>query len=247
MLRRILILGGTGEARLAAQALVEEGYHVVTSLAGVTQNPHLPAGETRVGGFGGPEGLATYLATKEIELVVDATHPFALQISQHASAACREADVALLRLERPAWQQPGDGVWVSVSDFTSALAAVPDGAVVLLTTGRKNLSALASRPRLRGLVRCIEPPALPLPEGWSLLQQRPPFTFDQETALMKEGRITQLVTKNAGGQSTAAKLHAAMHLGINIIMIERPLKPPDRTVSSVQELAQAVGRFAFSG
>ncbi len=243
MPERILILAGTGEARQLADALVEEGHDVITSLAGVTRDPALPKGEVRRGGFGGEEGLIAYIKNKGVTLVVDATHPFAAQISRNAHAATKRSNVALMRLERPAWQQPQDGIWQGFDSFEIALASIPGGSRVFVTTGRKNLSALAKYPALSGVVRSIEAPDAPLLTGWSLILDRPPFGVEHEQALMRQHRITHLISKNAGGALMLSKVKAANALGIDVLMIERPEKPPCPTYHSIGALLVAVGKL----
>lgn len=242
MPKRVLLLGGTGEARQLADALVEQGHDVITSLAGVTEEPALPKGKVRRGGFGGEEGLLAYIKNESVALAIDATHPFAAQISKHAHAATARGNVALIRLERPAWQQPQDGKWQGFDSFDNALASIPDGGGIFVTTGRKNLSALAKYPALNGVVRSIEAPDMPLPAGWSLIRERPPFDVEHEQALMRQHGITHLISKNAGGVSMLSKISAANALGIEVLMIERPQKPSCPTYASLTALLAAVGK-----
>ncbi len=243
MPERILILAGTGEARELADALVEQGHDVITSLAGVTHEPNLPKGKVRRGGFGGEEGLHAYIKNEGVTLVIDATHPFAAQISKHAHAAAARGNVALMRLERPAWLQPQDGKWQGLDSFESALANLPDGGRVFVTTGRKNLSALAKYPALSGVVRSIEVPDAPLLAGWVLILDRPPFSVEHEQALMRQHRITHLISKNAGGRAMLSKVKAANALGIEVLMIERPQKPQCPAYHSISALLAAVGKL----
>lgn len=247
MPKRILILSGTSDGRAAAEALVAAGHVVISSLAGATAKPVLPSGQVRVGGFGGSAGLSSYLADEAIDAVVDATHPFAAQISHHAHAACEERGVPLIRLERSAWQSPADGTWTRVASFQAALEALPNGARVLVTTGRKQLELLAGRPDLSGVVRTIETPLEALPSGWVLLRERPPFTLEREKELMRSNGVSHLVTKNAGGGLTKHKIVAANALGVDVLMIERPAKPLCRTVETVEALVTAVGSLWDNG
>ena len=197
---RVLILGGTGEARELALLLMNQGYDVITSLAGRTSGPLLPAGRVRVGGFGGPEGLARFIREESIEVIADATHPFAAQISAHAFAAARICNIRYVRLERPAWQAEEGAAWTSVKNASEAAAMVPPDARVLLTIGRKEVSPFVERQDLSGVIRMIEPPEHPLPARWKLMLARPPFTPEQEKTLMQTHGIGVLVTKNAGGE-----------------------------------------------
>ena len=236
----VLILGGTGEARGLARALVGRGFDVVTSLAGVTAEPVLPPGGVRRGGFGGVEGLADYLAEAGIGLVADATHPFAAVISRHGAEAAGLAGVPYLRLERPAWRAgPGDR-WLDVADIAGAVAALPAGANALVTIGRKELAAFASRGDVRVIARAIEAPSFALPKAWKLVLARPPFGVDAEIALMRAEGVSVLVSKNAGGEATRAKLVAARALGIPVVMVARPAKPPAETAGTVEEMVERI-------
>ncbi len=241
MPERILILGGTGEARRLADGLVERGYDVVTSLAGVTRQPALPKGKVRHGGFGGVEGLTEFLSGERFSLIIDATHPFAAQMSAHAFAAALRCSVPLTRLERPAWEKPRDGEWQSVANFAEAFDAISAGGTVFVTTGRKNLHTLAEYPSLGGVVRSIEAPNAPLAAGWSLILDRPPFDIDHELGLMRQNHITHLICKNSGGTQMITKVKAANTLAIAVLVIERPVKPPCLTYSSIPALLEAVG------
>jgi precorrin-6A/cobalt-precorrin-6A reductase len=244
---RILILGGTAEARRLAAELLGRGHDVVTSLAGVTRETAAQAGPVRRGGFGGTAGLVSYLRREGITLLLDATHPFAQHISAHAHEASLACGVPQARLERPAWTKPGDGVWQDVTSLADALAQIGKGSRVLVTTGRKELQRLRQYPSLTGLVRCIEAPEVELPRGWELMLERPPFTLAFETDLMRRSRISHLVCKNAGGQEMLAKVTAANQLGIPVLMIARPLKPACRVYPTVESLAEAVGGLTLSG
>ena len=237
---RILILGGTRDAREAAAALTARGYAVVTSLAGVTEQPLLPAGELRVGGFGGVDGMSKYLVADAISVVVDATHPFAARISQHAHDACLRTGVPLLRLERPAWQPAPEDAWSIVSSSEKAAMALPSGARVLLTTGRKDLAHFFNRADISGIARMIEAPPLDPPPSWRVLRERPPFSVAGEASLLAANGITHLVSKNAGGSATEAKLTAARDAGIPVILIARPPKPQVPAVAEVSDLVAAV-------
>lgn len=238
-LKRILILGGTRDARELAAGLLAEGFTVITSLSGVTANPLLPEGEVRIGGFGGTEGLVRYLRDSGISTIMDATHPFAAQMSAQAVDAARAAGVPLLRLERAAWvEQPGDR-WTSAHSAAKAAAVLPYGARALVTIGRKEIRAFFARNDVAGVARMIEPPLSDVPDSWRLMLERPPFTLEHERELIIRHHITHLVTKNAGSEDTAAKLQAARELGIPVIMIERPPKPEAVYFSTAREMITA--------
>jgi precorrin-6A/cobalt-precorrin-6A reductase len=232
---RVLILGGTWEARALAARLVAAGHDVTTSLAGVTRAPELPPGRVRRGGFGGAEGLADYIQRERFEAVIDATHPFAAQISAHAATAAHATGIPSLRFERPAWQRNPQDRWIDVLSVAEAVAALPHGARVLLTIGRKEIAPFLARGDLAGIVRAIEIPKLEMPAGWRLLTARPPFSFESERELMARERVTHLVSKNAGGDEMRAKLDAARALGLPVVMIARPAKPEAPCVASLAD------------
>jgi precorrin-6A/cobalt-precorrin-6A reductase len=238
---RILILGGTSDAIILAKELSKAGIATITSLAGVTQSPVLPEGEVRIGGFGGEEGLCSYIKAEGITTVADAAHPFAAQISRHGFNAAQRAGIPYLRVERAAWTPLPADQWIDVPDIASAVAVLPQAARVLLTIGRKDVMSFVERQDLSGVARMIEKPPLDLPLRWELLLARPPFGVDAERNLMLNHKITHVVAKNAGGKLTVAKLIAARALRVPVIMIERPLKPQAPTFGSAFALAAALG------
>lgn len=237
---KILILGGTGEARDLAARLVALGHRVTTSLAGRTTSPALPEGELRVGKFGGIPGLVGYLKAAGIERLVDATHPYAGLISINAVAAAQQTAIPLVRFMRPAWQEPVGAGWQHVHDLQAAATALPPLATVLVTTGHEGLGDLLDRDDCRFVVRLIEPPAAPLPRHARLILSRPPYTLEGETRLLRHDGITHLVTKNSGGPQTGAKLDAARELGVQVIMVDRPAYGPAREVGTVEDAVAAI-------
>jgi precorrin-6A/cobalt-precorrin-6A reductase len=231
---RILILGGTVEARLLAAHLEGDArISPLTSLAGVTRKPSRIAGQVRTGGFGGMEGLRDFILADHIVMVVDATHPFATQISAHAEQAGAQAGVPILRLERPPWKQQAGDDWVQVADIKEAARVIPEGAHVLVTVGRQEVAPFFARDDARIVARMIEPPDVQVPYHAELCLARPPFTREQEKALMQDKRITMLVAKNSGGETTRPKIEAARDLGLPVIIISRPEKSSLPTASSV--------------
>ncbi len=238
--KRILILGGTADARMLASELLAAGFEPVTSLAGVTKTPVLPPGEVRLGGFGGEAGLQAYLTSGGFAAVADATHPFAARISQHGFNAAKGAGIAYLRLERPAWVPASGDRWTFVADSKAAVAQLPAGARVMLTIGRKEIAPFLARGDISGVVRMIEATSLELPAHWQLILARPPFSLEEERRLLISHDITHLVSKNAGGAQTEAKLLAARELNLPVIMIERPAKPAGRIFTSIAALAAAL-------
>jgi len=237
---KILILGGTGEARELAARLVALGHTVMTSLAGRTTSPMLPEGDLRVGKFGGIPGLVGYLKMMGFDRLVDATHPYAGLISINAVAASQQTRVPLVRFMRPAWVEPPGAGWHHVSDLKAAAAALPALATAMVTTGHEGLDALLDRDDCRLVVRLIEPPAEALPRHAQLILSRPPYTLAGETRLFRAEGITHLVSKNSGGEQTAAKLQAAQDLGAQVIMVDRPVYGPAIEVGTVDEAVRAV-------
>lgn len=250
---RVLILGGTGEARALAGRLAAgvpglPPLDIVSALAGRTRAAMPLPGRVRVGGFGGADGLAAYLRDERIELVIDATHPFATQISANAAAACKAAGVPRLALARLAWQaQPGD-IWIEVADAAEAAQVLPRyGRRVFLSTGRRELAAFAALDEMWFLVRLVDPPEAPLPlPDCRVVTGRGPFDAAAERRLLMVNDIDVLVCKASGGAATAAKLAAARDLGLPVVMIRRPAPPPGPVVADVGAAIDAL-RAALDG
>lgn len=222
---RLLILGGSSEAAALARALQgDPRYDATLSLAGVTRAPVLPQLAVRIGGFGGPDGLAGWLRAHCIDALIDATHPFAQQISRNAVAACTLAGVPLLRIARPPWPPVTGDRWTGVPDMEAAAAALGDAPRrVLLTIGRKDLAPFCNRSQHAYVVRSVDaPPPELLPQHSTLLTARGPFALPDELALLRRHDIGCIVTKNSGGSATVAKLDAARMLGLAVVMVARP-------------------------
>ncbi|HYB10706.1 MAG TPA: cobalt-precorrin-6A reductase [Alphaproteobacteria bacterium] len=234
--RRLLILGGTAEATaLAARCSEFPGLEVITSFAGRTSQPEMPEGSVRIGGFGGIEALAAYLEAARIDMIVDATHPFAARISRHAAEAAAMARRPLLMLVREPWQPTDGDRWIDVDDTRHAAVVLGDlGKRVFLTIGRQGLDAFAGMPCTWFLVRLIERPSAGVPLAqFEVVTGRGPFTVEAERSLMVQHRIESLVSKNSGGGSTYAKIAAARGLAIPVVMIRRPVLPPAEQVDQV--------------
>lgn len=224
----VLILGGTTEAYDLAAALVAHGgLRVVTSFAGRTKSPRLPAGEWRSGGFGGAEGLAEYLRAEKFDAVIDATHPFAAAMAFNAAEACAAEGVKLLRLERAPWRPGPSDRWTEVHTLDEAAAILRRGAKrVLMAVGRQELAPFVSLDEIWFLIRSVEAPEpMPAFKHYELLLSRGPFDVAGERALLRDKRIDAIVCKNSGGTATQAKLVAARELGIPVIMKRRPPRP----------------------
>ncbi|ANW19523.1 cobalt-precorrin-6A reductase [Streptomyces clavuligerus] len=224
----IVILGGTTEARRLAELLHDTpDLRLTSSLAGRVAAPRLPPGEVRVGGFGGAEGLAAWLRAHAVDLLIDATHPFARTMSLHAARAAAATRVPLLALRRPGWvREPGDD-WHPVDSLAEASALLPSlGRRVFLTTGRTGLAAFAPGDGLWFLVRSVDPPEGPVPERCEVLLDRGPYGLDGERELLARHRIDVVVTKDSGGAATAPKLRAAREAGLPVVVVRRPPLPP---------------------
>ncbi|MER5991616.1 cobalt-precorrin-6A reductase [Streptomyces viridosporus] len=236
----ILVLGGTTEAReLATELTARPGTRVTTSLAGRVARPGAVAGEVRVGGFGGAEGLARWLREQRVDAVVDATHPFARTMTAHAARAAATTGVPLVVLRRPGWHPGPRDDWHPVPSLHAAADLLPRlGHRVLLTTGRLGLAAFAHLTKTRFVVRSVEPPEPPLPPHTHVLLDRGPYTVAGETALLREHRIDVLVTKDSGAAATSAKLTAARDLGLPVVVVRRPPLPDG--VATVPDAAAAL-------
>lgn len=234
---RILLLGGTGEARALA-ARLHPDIEVISSLAGRVPDPALPVGQVRIGGFGGTDGLIDWLRENPVDAVVDATHPFAAGITANAAAAAHAVGVPHLLLARPAWD-PGSAILVASNAEAAATVAENGYRRVFLTTGRSGTAAFLDSDAWF-LIRAVTPPDIDrLPPNHELLLSRGPYDYDGERALLREHRIDALVTKNSGGAMTRAKIDAATDLGIAIVMIDRPGLPAG--IDSVDSAEDAVG------
>ena len=234
---RLLILGGTTEASALARLLAGDGrFAAILSLAGRTRAPILPPIPSRIGGFGGGSGLAAYLRAEKIDALIDATHPFAARMSANACDAAARTGIPLLRINRPEWQPvPGDR-WLPVADMGQAAQALGDRPRrVLLTIGQQDLGPFAAAPWHDYVIRSVDAPASEaLPPRAEIITARGPFAEPQERALLTDRKIDVLVTKNSGGSATAAKLAAARALGLEVVMVVRPVVPPASEVTNVQ-------------
>jgi len=235
---KLLILGGSGEAAGLARALAGDArYDVTLSLAGRTAEPMPLPGTLRKGGFGGAEGLARVLAEERVDLLIDATHPFAVQMKANAIQAARAAGVPMLAIRRPAWVQREGDRWIMVESLEAAAAAIGEKPRrVFLTTGRMELAPFRRTPQHFYIVRSVEAPASEeLPPRAELITARGPFNLEDERALLETHKIEVIVTKNSGGAGAAAKLDAARALSLPVIMVERPDLPEATSVETVAD------------
>jgi precorrin-6A/cobalt-precorrin-6A reductase len=236
---RLLILGGTAEAAALARGVAERfgnRLDVITALAGRTEQPGPLPGTLRIGGFGGVDGLAAYLAEACIDLLIDATHPFADNIARHARLAGERSSVPRLVLERPPWRRHPLDRWIEVEDVSGAAAAVARvGRRCFLTIGAGEVGAFAGLSHVHFLVRLIDPPRQPLPlNSYQVVLGRGPFALAGERELLRRHRIDVLAAKASGGAATEAKLIAARELGLPVIMVRRPPAEPGPAVDTVE-------------
>jgi len=240
-MRKVLILGGTGDAvKLATQLENIPNIEVISSLAGRTKKPSALVGQVRIGGFGGTEGLANYLRENAIDFLIDATHPCAGQITLNGAIAAQLAQVPHLMLVRPPWERESGDNWIEVKSVEAAAHAIPASIQrVFITSGRQQLEPFKQRSQIYPdtwyLIRSIDPPDVELPHSQVLLD-RGPFSLEQERELLIKYQIEAIVSKNSGGKATYAKIIAARELGIPIVMVQRPEMPEGEKVTSIEEV-----------
>jgi precorrin-6A/cobalt-precorrin-6A reductase len=234
---RILILGGTTEARLLGERLAKRGdLDVTLSLAGRTAAPVSHAVPVRVGGFGGAAGLADYVAAERIDALIDATHPYATVISQNAAAAARDSGVPFVALRRPPWAAVAGDRWIEVNDTKATVSAIgKERRSVFVALGRNDLAPFTGAPQHRYLLRSVDPvdPPLPLPDV-TYVTARGPFSEADDRALMAAHAIDVVIAKNSGGAAAYGKIAAARTLGIEVIMLRRPAAPDAPAVDTVE-------------
>lgn len=244
MTTQLLILGGTAEARVLADRLAErDDIEATLSLAGATRRPATMALPTRIGGFGGVRGLRDYISYRAIDGLIDATHPFAEQISANAVAAARASGRPIWRLSRRAWiAQPGDD-WSMARDTRHAAAQLSAfGQRVFLSVGARSLAPFVDIADKHWIVRSIDrPDPPPAFADWTLITARPPFDLNHELCLLRDHAVDVVVAKNSGALATRAKLDAARALGIPVVLVERPrLTPANRVFDSVDAVLTAL-------
>lgn len=239
---RALVLGGTADASLLAAEIARAGIDAVYSYGGRTRAPAGQPLPTRIGGFGGVSGLADYIRRETITHVIDATHPFAAEMSRNAVAACAEAGTPLIALERAPWsKRPGD-TWIEAADVDAAVAALPEAPTnVFLAIGRQHITPFAAKPQHAYTLRFVDPPEKPQPFTADVIVSRGPFTLDSELEMLRTRGIDWIVARNSGGGGARAKIDAARRLGLPVVMISRPQLPERRRVERVDEIMQWLG------
>lgn len=234
---KVLLLAGTSEAAEIAKHLVGcEQVSAVASLAGATRAPKSLGLPMRIGGFGGAEEFAAYLDDEGVDIVIDATHPFASRMTQRTLRICREAGVKYLLVQRPGWVPEAGDKWFPVKDIEAVKALIPAGSTVFLATGRQTLARFAGMRECRILCRVIDPPQLEFPfENGRFVVGRPPFSVQEEVDFFRLEGVDWIVVKNSGGERSKSKLIAARQLGLPVAMIERPAVPDCETAGGAEE------------
>lgn len=245
---RALILGGIADASLLAAEIARAGIDAVYSYGGRTRAPADQPLPTRIGGFGGVSGLADFVRREGITHVIDATHPFAAEMSRNAVEACARTGTPLIALERAPWTRaPGDN-WIEVGDVNAAVAVLPEApARVFLAIGRQHIAPFAARPQHAYTLRFVDQPDAPLPFAADVIVSRGPFALDGELEMMRTQGIAWIVARNSGGDGARAKIDAARMLGLPVIMISRPNLPERLRVESVAEVMQWLGHRTCLG
>ena len=241
---KVLLLGGTSEATFLAERLAGiSGIAARLSLAGRTASPRASALPIRIGGFGGAEGLADYLVREGIDVVIDATHPFAAQISNNAINACSSANIRLVAVERPPWSRAGGDDWIEHDSIEGAIAALPEEPLTIFSAlGRQSIQALTAAPQHTYVIRVVDP--VEAPTGLAsarIIASRGPFRTDDDIALFEEHGVDRVLAKNSGGSAAYAKIEAARRLGLKVHMVRRPKIKERPLVSSVDEALAWIG------
>lgn len=245
---RALILGGTADASLLAAEIARAGLDAIYSYGGRTRAPADQPLPTRIGGFGGVSGLADYIRREGITHAIDATHPFAAEMSRHAVEACAQTCTPLIALERAPWTRAFGDNWIDVADVNIAVAALPEApANVFLAIGRQHIAPFATKPQHSYTLRFVDPPEAPLPFAADVIVSRGPFTLDSELEMMRSRGIAWIVARNSGGDGARAKIDAARTLGLPVVMISRPALPERRRVESVADVMQWLGHSTRLG
>jgi precorrin-6A/cobalt-precorrin-6A reductase len=246
---RALILGGTSDANRLADAIARARIDAIYSYAGRTQSPVAQSQPIRIGGFGGATGLIEFIKAERITHLIDATHPFATEMSRHAVAACAALALPLIALERAPWTRVAGDRWIEVDNIDAAVAALPETpARVFLAIGRQHLAPFAAKPQHVYTLRFVDPSdgALPLPET-EIIVSRGPFTLEGDLELLRTRNIAWVVARNSGGAGARAKIDAARALGLPVVMIARPALPERRRVETVEEVLAWLGHDARLG
>lgn len=245
---RALILGGIADASQLAAEIARARIDAVYSYGGRTRAPADQPLPTRIGGFGGVNGLADYIRREDITHVIDATHPFAAEMSRNAVEACAQTGTPLIALERSPWTRARGDNWIETADVDAAVAALPElPTKVFLAIGRQHIAPFATKPQHGYTLRFVDPPEAPLPFVADVIVSRGPFTLEGELEMMRTRGIAWIVARNSGGDGARAKIDAARMLDLPVIMISRPALPERRRVESVTEVMHWLGHSTRLG
>lgn len=243
--KKILLLGGTTEATELARLLTAQGFDVITSLAGRTANPAPVQGRVRSGGYGGVQGLSDYINDHNIALIIDATHPFAQQISANAQQAADQTNCPLIRLERPQWPQQPHDRWQLINNEAQAAQILPADTRAFLALGRQHIAPFQSRDDVHFIMRMIDPAEIALPLHHEIILAKP-ASFEEELNLLHTHKITHLVCRNSGGSASYQKICAARDLSITVLMIKRPAPVARHVVDDIKTVLAYTGQLFAS-
>ncbi len=241
----LLLLAGSGESRALAQRLAQTGGLRVT--ASLLHQPRtfgpMPV-PTRLGRFGGVEALRRFLVQEQISAVLDATHPFSVQMGHRAAEACAALGLGFARVLRPPWPLSPSERWAEVADEAEVRRHLREGDRVFATTGRATLDRLVRDVPAQFLVRQMAGRDGPCDfKNVEYIYGKGPFSVDQEVENLGRSRADVLVAKNSGGTPSHSKLAAADALGLRVVLIARPPQPPGTRLETVEAAMQWVARL----
>ena len=236
-MKRILLLGGITEALAIARTL---GPRHIYSLAGIGRVPTDLICQVRVGGFGGAEGLARFIREQGIDLLLDATHPYAAQISHNAAHAARVCGIPCWALRRAAGPPQAGGDGRAVGAWAGLIQALKPFRRPLFTLGREPLQHLHEIPPEQfWTLRALD--VYPGNERCEVIGARGPFHLEDERVLFERRRIDVLVSKNSGSTATEPKLEVARERGVPVLVLKRPVLPGvDRVFLTLEETYTAL-------
>ena len=239
----ILLLGGTTEAYSLAEKLNLLKIPVLSSLAGRTKHPRIPVGRYRIGGFGGINGLVDTIHNEHINLIIDATHPFAETMTDHAWRAAEIANINYIRFERPIWQQQAGDRWQIVHSLDEAVDAIPQNSRCFLAIGRQHLSPFLSRKDVHFVARMVDLPDDLIPEKNIEIMLAKPGSLEEECKFLNDNKFDTMVCRNSGGSASYQKLKAAREVQLPVIMINRKPLPNILSFNSESALIDHVVQF----
>jgi len=241
----VLIIGGTAEAnKIAYHFINNEKYNIIISLAGRTINPKIITPNTRIGGFGGSEGLENFIHTKKIELIVDASHPYATNISRNAIETSKRLRIPIISYIRREWKRSPLDNWIDAKSFEDAIKYLPKISRTFLSLGKQNLDLFSNLKKHWFLIRTIDKIQLDtFKASHRYIYGKGPFTILDELLIMKNNRIDYIITRNSGGDDTYAKMLAARYLKKRVIVIRRPKIVSDNNFYNTKSIVQYINDF----